>query len=74
MTLPLSRFAEEEFRIQHRHRDGSYADLEEVPTHHDSAQHDPERWWGKVRTFRCTKCEETVLIGPEEDAPLPERR
>jgi hypothetical protein len=48
--------------------------MDEAPTHHDAAQHDAERWWSKVRVFHCTKCEESVVIGPEEDAPLPERR
>jgi hypothetical protein len=73
MVMPPTPYAEELYRIQHRHNDGTYADMEEVPTHHDAAQHDPERWWSKVRVFRCTKCEESLVIGPEEDAPLPER-
>jgi hypothetical protein len=49
-------------RVQHRHDDGTWADLAEVRPHHDPADHDPERGWGVRRLFRCTSCEETVEV------------
>ena len=64
------RLQEAQYRIEHRHGDGSWAPMVEEGSHHDSAQHDPERSWGKRRLFRCTRCDESVLIGPEEDKPL----
>jgi hypothetical protein len=75
VAQPLTRIAvynirleEAQYRIEHRHGDGSVAPMTEVPVHHDSTQHDPERSWGVKRLFRCTRCDETVLIAPEEDA------
>jgi hypothetical protein len=65
------RFIENEYRVQHRHKDGSWGDMVEHPTHHDSAAHDPERGWGLHRLFRCTSCQEDLTLRPggEGDAP-----
>jgi hypothetical protein len=65
------RLQEAQYRVEHRHGDGSYAPMTEERSHHDSADHDPERSWGKRRLFRCTRCDESVLIEPEEEKPLP---
>jgi hypothetical protein len=65
-----ARLVEIEYRVSHRHNDGSTSPMVEV-THHDAAAHDPERRWGLRRIFRCTTCEETVTIEPvrgDEDA------
>jgi hypothetical protein len=62
------RIAEMQLRIEHRHDDGSWAQMLEDESPHDPAAHDPERSWGR-RLFRCTRCAETVLIGSEEEAP-----
>jgi hypothetical protein len=70
MIMPLNAVADAEYRLQHRHADGDYFEMQEVPRHHDPAEHDAERWWDRVRVFKCTRCEETVIIGPEEDAPI----
>jgi hypothetical protein len=58
------------YRVQHRHKDGSWGDMEEAPSH-GVAAHDPERRWGVSRVFRCTSCEEGVMLVPpgEEAAP-----
>ena len=63
------RLQEAQYRLEHRHSDGSWASMEPVRQHHDPAEHDPERAWSVRRIFRCTRCDETVMIGPEEDAP-----
>ena len=59
------------FRMEHRHRDGSWAPLERVP--HDAADHDAERSWLRRGVFRCTQCaqqvEVTIEPGGEEPAP-----
>lgn len=60
------RWAAVQYRIEHQHADGGWAPLVEEGNHHDAAAHDPERQWGKRRLFRCTKCDEAVLIEPEE--------
>jgi hypothetical protein len=51
-----------EVRLMHRHEDGSWAELDADPTHHDPAQHDPERDWGRWRIFRCRTCHEVVTV------------
>ncbi len=63
---PNLRIAQE-FRIEHRHSDGSWSPLE--PAHHDAAAHDGERSWIKRTLFRCKGCEQTVsvTIGGDED-------
>jgi len=54
-------------------------DDERVPmverSHHDAADHDPERRWGVgARIFRCTSChDEIVLMPPGRDEPGAER-
>jgi hypothetical protein len=65
--MDYTRAAEVQYRIEHQHGDGSWAPMVEERSHHDSADHDPERSWGQRRLFRCTKCDESVLIGPEEE-------
>lgn len=56
---------EQEFRIEHRHSDGSWAPLE--PVHHGEAEHDPERSWLRGLRLRCRDCgrEVTVTVEPE---------
>ena len=63
------RFIEVQYKISHRHKDGSYADMEEVTDHHDPSAHDQERSWGLRRIFKCRTCEEwaTVVPGAEGD-------
>lgn len=58
------RLASSMYRVQHRHKDGSWADMEEVGNHHAPADHDPERGWGVRRLFRCRTCEETAELTP----------
>jgi hypothetical protein len=57
------------FRIEHRHRDGSWGELEPVP--HDAAEHDAERAWMRGKVFRCTHCDQQVqvTIEPIDSAP-----
>jgi hypothetical protein len=68
--MDYSRITEVQYRIEHRHEDGGWAPMIEEQDHHDAAEHDPERSWGKGRLFRCTKCDEGVLIEPEEERPV----
>ena len=53
------------FGLEHRHNDGSWSQLEEVP--HDSAGHDPERSWLTGHIFRCRSCEEEVRVVTARD-------
>ena len=43
--MDYGRLAELTLRVQHRHSDGTWGALEPVPSHHDPADHDPERDW-----------------------------
>jgi hypothetical protein len=63
-----------EYQISHRHADGSWGRMSERRSHHDSAEHDPEREWRWHRVFKCESCEETVtIVGRDEPGPAPER-
>lgn len=56
------------FTVEHAHRDGTRGLMVEDRTHHDPADHDPERFWNRKRIFRCASCDESVTIvadGPE---------
>jgi hypothetical protein len=71
--MDQARIAEIALRIEHRHSDDTWGEMREERSHHDSADHDPERSWGVRRLFRCTSCSETVTVitGEEEGgAPL----
>ena len=56
---------EQEFRIEHQHRDGSWSPLEPIPP--GEAEHDAERSWLRGTRFRCVNCgkEVTVTVEPE---------
>jgi hypothetical protein len=69
----MQSWQELEYRISHRHGDGSWAQMSERPAHHDAAQHDPEREWPWHRIFKCDSCEETVTIVGGEPEPTTER-
>ncbi len=55
-------------RLEHRHNDGSWSPLEPRPSHHDSAEYDPERDWATGRTYACPTCDEQVrVMGPASE-------
>lgn len=57
-----------DFRLQHRHGDGSWGTF--VPEPHSPAQNDPERGWGKGgKIYACTTCDERVVVAPVEEEP-----
>ncbi len=62
------------FKIVHSHGD-SWAEMrEEHHEHHDSAEHDPEREWGRgAKLFKCVSCEERVVVVPPENFEPEER-
>jgi hypothetical protein len=66
--MDYTRSVEVQYRIEHRHNDGSWAPMAEDRSHHDAADHDAERTWGRRTLFRCTRCDETVLLEPEEES------
>ena len=49
-------------RLEHRHDDGSWSPLVLRPSHHDAAEHDPERDWAKGRIYACTTCSEEIRV------------
>jgi hypothetical protein len=67
-----SRIVEVEYRLAHRHKDGSYGEMEEIQ-HHSPADHDPERQWGLRRIFRCRSCEEYATVVPGVEGGVPDR-
>jgi hypothetical protein len=64
------RYLETSFQLEHRHNDGSWSSLSEERTHHDAAEHDPERRWGIRRIFRCKSCGEEVAVVPGSEGGI----
>ena len=62
------RSFELQYRIEHRHPDGTSAEMVEDRAHHDPADHDAERSWGLRRIFRCTACSASVTLEPGDPA------
>jgi hypothetical protein len=60
------RIIQESYRIEHRHGDGSWGEMVEDRPPHDAAELDPERGWRNGRLFRCTSCDESVMIVPDD--------
>jgi hypothetical protein len=58
--------AEIEYRIQHRHADGTWGDMHPVAAH-SPADRDPERGWGFRRIYKCASCDEQITIGSDDD-------
>jgi hypothetical protein len=56
-------------KLLHRHGTNDYAPMVEG-TDHTSTTHDPERAWLRgARLFRCTTCEDEVILAPEGELP-----
>ena len=56
--MDFGRISELSLRIQHRHTDGTWGDLEPSDEHHDPAEHDPEQEWGTGTLYLCKACGE----------------
>jgi hypothetical protein len=55
-------------QLEHRHTDGSWNRLQR--SHHDPADHDPERDWVKGQIYSCSTCDEQIRVSaPESDRP-----
>lgn len=51
-------------RLLHRHGNGEYASMREVPEH-TAASHDPERAWMRgSRLYSCESCSSEVVVMP----------
>ena len=57
------------YKVSHRHKDGSWGEMEGVPQ--QAPAHDQERLWGLGRLFRCTSCDEGVTLVPSGSEPAP---
>ena len=65
--MDFGRTDELALRIQHRHSDGTWGQLE-PRSHHDGADHDPERDWAAGATiYVCKTCDEEVMVEPLDD-------
>lgn len=54
-------------RLEHQHEDGSWSRLEPGSSHHDAAEHDPERGWANGRIYFCPTCNEQVRVSDASD-------
>lgn len=69
--MDLLRIADLSLNIEHGHADGTWASFEPRPSHHDPADHDPEREWANGRIYACTACDELIRVGELTDPGLP---
>jgi len=68
--MDLVRSADVQLRLQHRHNDGSWSELE-AREGHDPAARDPEQHWGSYRLFVCKACDEQVMVEAADNARAP---
>jgi hypothetical protein len=73
MSFELSRLAEAQLRLEHRHADGTWGRLEARPDH-TATDHDPERDWEEGRVYACPTCDEMVRVGPAVQGSDPRGR
>ena len=69
--MDLVRVGEYSLHLRHRHDDDTWGTFEPVPSHHSPAEHDPEREWASGTIYRCTTCDEEVLVGTGDDPEEP---
>ena len=69
--MDFGRITELTLRLEHRHADGSWGELERRPSHHDPADHDPEREWGNRTIYQCKTCYEEVAVSTVDDPESP---
>jgi hypothetical protein len=69
--MDISRSRELEYRITHRHKDGAWGEMAEVPSHHTSVEHDPERGWGDGKLYKCTSCDEWAMVRKVDEQGRP---
>lgn len=68
--MDLARVAELNLRFQHRHDDGSLGTFEPEPSHHSPTDHDPERDWAKGTIYKCTTCDEEIVVGHDDPSVI----
>ena len=57
-----------DFRLQHRHGDGSWGTFEPEP--HSPSEVDAERTWSTGgRIYACTTCDAKVVVAPVDQEP-----
>ena len=68
--MDLARVADLNIRFQHRHTDGTLGSFEPEPSHHSPTDHDPERDWASGTIYKCTTCDEEIIVEYEEPDTL----
>jgi hypothetical protein len=61
------RLQELSLRLRHQHDDGTWGQFEPRPSHHDPAEHDPERDWARGTIYKCGTCDEEITVSTVED-------
>ena len=68
--MDLARVAELNIRFQHRHSDGTMGSFEPEDTPHSPSEHDPERDWASGTIYKCTTCDEEIVVEYDEPSSL----
>jgi hypothetical protein len=57
-------------KLLHHHGNQDWVAMAPSPADHDPASHDPERAWLEGATiYKCTQCDEEVVLAPPDDRP-----
>jgi hypothetical protein len=65
--MDLLRVAEVSLQLHHQHENGAWGAFEPTTPRHSPTDHDPEREWGHGTIYKCTTCDEEVLVSPLDD-------
>jgi hypothetical protein len=68
--MDLARVAELNLRFEHRHSDGTIGTFEPEEPPHSPSDHDPERDWASGTIYKCTTCDEEIVVAYEEPDTL----
>jgi hypothetical protein len=69
--MDIGRIGKLTLSVQHQHEDGSWGSFEPAPPHHAPAAHDEEREWANGTLYRCTVCDEEVVLSHVNDPGNP---
>ena len=67
--MDLARIADLNIRFQHRHNDGTSRHVR-ARTGPSQPAHDPERDWASGTIYKCTTCDEEIIVAHDEPSTL----
>jgi hypothetical protein len=66
--MDIARISELGLGLEHRHSDGAWR--LEARSHHSPSDHDPERDWASGTIYKCTTCDEEIIVEQDDTSTL----